>query len=123
MQLKPVLLLCLLAFFSLTAATTVTGQCLADSEYKVSFESNTGSIAIRFEKNTTGVVIELVDLQNGKQAVMRTKKLTVVTQAKNYVLFDKLQASVYALTITADDCDNPKFGAKVIEVGPKEGDE
>ena len=122
MRLKPVLLLFLLAFFSLTSFT-VKSQCHSDAEYSVSFDSNKAIIAVQFNKTTTGVAFELVDLLNSKKGVIQTKKLATVTKGNQYTLFENLKDSIYGLTITADDCDEPKFGVKTIEVGGQKDDE
>ena len=122
MQLKPVLLLFFLAYFSL-ASFTVKGQCHPDAEYTVSFDSNKASIAVQFNTTTTGVAFELVDLLNSKKGVIQTKKLATVTKGIQYTLFENLKDSIYGLTITADDCDEPKFGVKTIVVGGQKDNE
>ena len=119
MQIKQVLPIFLLVLFSIPAFQ-VSGQCLANAEYEVSFEANKGSIEVEFEQNATGVAVEIIDLLNGNNDILATKTLGSVRESEKYELFDNLRESIYALIVTAEECNSPKYGVKVIEVRLKE---
>ena len=116
MQIKHILLLSFITFLSFPAFMA-SGQCLTDAEYTVSFENNKGIISVEFDQIHTGIAVEIVDLVNKKKGVIHSKKWLTVRKNEKYELFGGLKESLYALSVTADDCDDPKFDIQVIKVG------
>lgn len=113
MQIKPLLLFIILAFFSLSAHQSA-GQCLADSKISTDYEGNKGVIKIRFDTKSENVQVQILDMLKDSQEPLLTDKIGSVGMHREWTSI-KLPASYYMILLSADGCE-PKFSVHTIQL-------
>jgi hypothetical protein len=119
MQIKPLLLFIILAFFSLSAHQSA-GQCLADSKIEVVKQDRGSSIQIIFERNAKGVIVEVKDIMDDSQTKGQVTNFDEVVKNRSYEIASRLKDSLYAVVIAAKDCEGKLATVKIHRVGNSE---